>query len=341
MSTTAPRTGGSRDGTTGPPGHGRWEERAHRLHVRVVALRALLARWEARAPKMVAIARALFYPCALALVAYMGYKAARATDFSTLHWWPLAAAYLVALVWWLSLAGGWASLVADRSAVVPWCQTQVARYVPGGFWAVVARATTVQGRIRDKLTAVTAENTILLCVSMAIGALWACLHDWRWLPVIPVALAPLLVSRWLEKRTRISRRQVSRTAGVYAIGYIAYGVVGLLVQVAVSGSENVANPLYVAGAACVAWAVGLVVVFAPGGVGVRELVYIWMLASLLPTAQLEAAAVASRLVTVAAELTVLAVVTRPGARRARAERDAATTAASDDAEAAGARGSGD
>ncbi|HET8717255.1 MAG TPA: hypothetical protein VFM50_05835, partial [Nocardioidaceae bacterium] len=63
----------------------------------------------------------------------------------------------------------------------------------------------------------------------------------------------------------------------------------------------------------VAWAVGLVVVIAPGGVGVREVVYVWLLSGLYPTGELETAAIASRLVTVLAELVVLAVVTRPAA----------------------------
>jgi hypothetical protein len=52
-------------------------------------------------------------------------------------------------------------------------------------------------------------------------------------------------------------------------------------------------------------------------VGVRELVYIWMLTGLYPRGELEAAAVTSRLVTVLAELTVLAVVSAPQFRRRR------------------------
>jgi glycosyltransferase 2 family protein len=91
----------------------------------------------------------------------------------------------------------------------------------------------------------------------------------------------------------------------------------------VSGLRSPTYPLYVAGASCVAWAVGLVVVFAPGGVGVRELVYVWMLSGLYPTDQLRAAAVTSRLVTVAAELVVLALTYRI-ARRNRVPSPEAT-----------------
>jgi uncharacterized membrane protein YbhN (UPF0104 family) len=51
-------------------------------------------------------------------------------------------------------------------------------------------------------------------------------------------------------------------------------------------------------------------VIAPGGVGVRELTYVWLLAHVLPRHELQAGAVASRMVTVIAELLVLVVVSR-------------------------------
>lgn len=300
---------------------GRVERFAALAHRRLRSVREAARRWEARAPRVVAVLRALFYPCALALVAYMGYEAARQTDLSSLHYWPLAAACVTAIVWWVCLALGWASLIEGdtRTAVASWCRTQVARYMPGGVWAVVARATTVRGRVRDKFTAVTAENTIVLLVSLAVGGAWASIHSWRWLPLTLLVAAPVLVSGWLEKRTKITRRAVHRTAARYVVGYVAYGVTGVLVQIAVSGLRDPTYPLYVAGAACVAWAVGLVVVFAPGGVGVRELVYVWMLSGLYPGAELRAAAVTSRLVTVLAELVVLALVSRPGRGTPREE----------------------
>lgn len=330
MSTESPPAGGGAGGKVVRHPPGRLERLARAAHRRALALHAAWKRFEARAPQLIAIARALFYPCALALVGFMGYQAARDTNFATLHYWPLVAALGVALVWWICLSLGWASLVGGsrRVAIAAWCRTQVARYLPGGIWAVVARATTVHGRVRDKLTAVTAENVIVCLVALAAGGAWASIHNWRWLPLALLVLLPLLASRWLERRTKITGRQVHRTAATYAIGYFAYGVLGVLVQVAVSGLHDPTYPLYVAGASCVAWAVGLVVVFAPGGVGVRELVYIWMLSGLYPRPQLEAAAVTSRLVSVLAELLVLAVVTRPGWSR-HGDKDAEQTSEDD------------
>lgn len=273
-------------------------------------LHTLAARWRERAPRLVGVARSLFYPCALALVAYMGYHAASEADLASLRPVPLVLAFLTALVWWLGLALGWSFLAGEsshREAMAAWCQTQVARYVPGGIWAVVTRAATVRGRLRDKAAAVTAENVTVLLVSVAVGSAWATARDPRWLPLTLVVAAPVLASRWLERRTRLTRHRVRRTSLTYAVAYGSYGMMSILVQVAVSGTRGgAADLLYVAGAACLAWAVGLVVVIAPGGVGVREVVYVWLLSGLYPTHQLEAAAVVSRVVTVLAELLVLA-----------------------------------
>lgn len=279
-----------------------------------------------RLTRAMAVARTAFYPCALAVVAFMGFGAARATDLSSLRYGPLLLSLGAAVTWWLCLALGWSFLAGERGhrdAMAAWCRTQVARYVPGGIWAVVARATTVSGRVRDKVTAVTAENVIVCLVALAVGGAWAAVRDARWLPLVILAAAPLLVSRWLEQRTRITGARVRRTSVTYAVGYVAYGVTGVLVQLAVSGTGNAHHLLYVASASCVAWAVGLVVVIAPGGVGVREVVYVWLLSGLYPTGELAAAAVAARLVTVLAELVVLAVVTRPGSRREADDADRA------------------
>jgi hypothetical protein len=276
--------------------------------------------WQRRAPRVVAVLRIVYLPLAIALVAYIGYKASTKIDISTIRVWPLVAAYGLALIWWIALACGWSTLLTEQlhwSPFTSWCKTQVARYLPGGIWAPLARATTVQGRVRDKAAAVVAENVIVLCAALGVGAIWATVHNPWWLPLAIIVLAPILGARWLERRTSVTRTGVIRTTGAYSIGFFAYGVTGILTQLAVSGVRHPTYPLYVAGAACLAWAVGLVVVFAPGGVGVREVVYVWTLRSLYPRADLQAAAITSRLVTVLAELTVLAVISLPVLRSGR------------------------
>lgn len=287
---------------------------ALRAHAIVMRLDQRSKHWQARAPRAVAVLRIIYLPLAIALVAYFGYKAYNKIDLSTIRIWPLVIAYGTALAWWLALACGWSTLITERVRRIPvtaWCKTQVARYLPGGIWAPLARATTVQGRVRDKAAAVAAENVIVLAAALGVGAIWATVHNPAWLPLALVVVLPILCGRWLERRTKVTRSGVVRTTGVYAVGFVAYGFTGILTQLAVSGIRHPTYPLYVAGAACLAWAVGLVVVFAPGGVGVREVVYVWTLRSLYPKADLQAAAITSRLVTILAELTILAIVSMP------------------------------
>ena len=292
--------------------------RGHRMLTR------LSARWQElqrRLPRVVAVARIIYLPLALLLVGYIGYDAATRVDLSTIRIWPLALAYATSLVWWVALACGWSTLITERihlGPVTSWCKTQVTRYLPGGIWAPLTRATTVPGRVRDKAAAVVAENVIVLSAAVGVGALWATVHNPAWLPLAFVAVLPILCGRWLERRTKVTRTAVIRTTGIFSLGYVAYGLTGIFTQIAVSGIRDPTYPLYVAGAACLAWAVGLVVVFAPGGVGVREVVYVWVLRDLYPRADLQAAAISARLVTVLAELTVLALLSLPLWRSDRA-----------------------
>jgi hypothetical protein len=296
------------------------------LRARDLALRLgdAWSRFADRAPRVIAVVRIVYLPLAIALVAYIGYGAAGKIEFSSIRVMPLVLAYFAAVVWWVALATGWSTLITERiryAQFAAWCKTQVARYLPGGIWAPVTRATTVHGRLRDKATAVLAENVTVAAVALGIGGLWATVHQPAYLPLIVMVALPAAAGRWLERRTKVTTTAIRRTSAFYAVGYIAYGVSALLTQIAVSGVRHPTYPLYVAGAACIAWVAGLVVVFAPGGVGVREVVYIWLLRGLYPHAQLQAAAVTSRLVTVAAELTVLSVISLPILGRSRTAVD--------------------
>jgi glycosyltransferase 2 family protein len=317
-------------GTPDAHGQPRWIIARERWKIRLLLMITAFQRWQARAPRVIAFLRIVYYPIALSIVGYIAYSAMQEIPANSLRYGPLVVAYLFALVWWSCLAIGWSTLTTEKVQIGPvstWCRTQVARYFPGGFWGPVARATTVQGRVRNKVVTVTAENVIVLCVALGIGGLWASVHNPLWLPLAIVALAPLAGIGILERRSQITRRGVIRTGIVYAIGFICYGLSGVFSQIAFSGVHDPTYPLYVAGASCVAWAVGLVVVFAPGGVGVREVVYIWMLSGLsYSNADLKGAAIASRLVSILAELTVLAVVTRPRLHRRAAAASAAKAA---------------
>ena len=253
------------------------------------------------------------YIGSLAIVAAVAVQAGDDLDPGSLELWPLPLALVLVAVWWLLLASGWGLLVAGRVGrrdVGTWCRTQALRYLPGGLWAPASRVVVVRGRLLDKFATVAAENVIALCAALALGGIaLAASGDPAWAAVALVLAVPAVASRFLASRTRVAPDRVVPATAVYAAAFAAYAVAAVLVQGSVSGFDD---SLAVAGAALVAWGAGLVVVIAPGGVGVREAAYVGLLAgSSLSDGDLAAAAVTLRVLTVFAEVVVLLVVARP------------------------------
>jgi hypothetical protein len=267
----------------------------------------------ARLRPFVPVLRIAGYVGSLAIVAVVAVEAGDDLDPSDLDLWPLPPALALIAVWWVLLGSGWALLVAGRVRRIDigsWCRTQALRYLPGGLWAPASRVVIVRGRMIDKLATVAAENVIALCAALALGgAALAATGRPAWLAAVPALALPTLGSRFLASRTRVAPERVVPATALYVGAFAAYAVAGVLVQGAVSGFDDW---LEVAGAALVAWGVGLVVVIAPGGVGVREAAYVGLLAgSSLSDGDLAAAAVTLRVLTIFAEVGVLLVAARP------------------------------
>ncbi len=258
------------------------------------------------------VLRVVGYAGSLAIVAAVAVQAGGELDPASLELWPLPPALALVTVWWLLLAAGWGLLVAGavrRADVGSWCRTQALRYLPGGLWAPASRVVIVRGTLLDKFATVGAESVIALCAALALGGV-ALTASGRpaWLALALAIAVPALASRYLASRTRVAPERAVPATAVYAAAFAAYAVAAVLVQGAVSGFDD---PLAVAGAALVAWGAGLVVVIAPGGVGVREAAYVGLLAGTMSESDLAAAAVTLRILTVFAEVGVLLVAARP------------------------------
>lgn len=284
-------------------------ERSWRARAAVVATRG--ARW---LPAL----RAVGYAAAIAVVAAMGAVAARDVSLGELDWRLLAPAIACAAVWWLLLGLGWSVLASGgptRTDVGLWCRTQTLRYLPGGVWAPASRVVATGGHVVDRFTTVGAENVIALGAALSLGAaaLAAAGRPW-WLPLVLAPALPLGASRVTADRTRVDPRRAWRATGTYLAAFVAYAAGATAVQLAVSGPEPV---LAVAGSAAIAWGAGLVVVFAPGGIGVRELVYVGLLTNQVDAADAAAGAITMRLVTIVAELAILVLAGAPRMRRSR------------------------
>jgi Dolichyl-phosphate-mannose-protein mannosyltransferase len=256
--------------------------------------------------------RIVAFTAAVSIVVFMCVRAAQDVKLDELSWWPLPFALAATTAWWVLLARGWSVLVTGhfaRDDAATWCRTQTLRYLPGGVWAPASRATVLHGGWLDRISTVAAENVIALCAALAIGgAAIAASGAPLWLPLVIALAIPALGSRLVSDHTRLAPERTHRATLNYLIAFLGYAVAAMLVQTAVSGFTD---PFEVAGVAAVAWAAGLVVVIAPGGVGVRELVYVALLSHAFPDGELAAAAVTLRGLTIVAELGVLLLVGRP------------------------------
>jgi hypothetical protein len=256
--------------------------------------------------------RVVRFTLAVALVVVMLVVAVRTVRFDSLTWWLLAPALAATLVWWTLLARGWAILAGGRATrrdMGTWCRTQVFRYLPGGIWAPTSRVAIVGGSAVDRLATVAAENLVSLCAALGLGgAALAASGRPAWAAVVLAPVVPIAAARLARTRTRLDQPRLLRATANGLLAFAGYLAAAVLVQAAVSGWEH---PLLVAGAAGVAWAAGLVVVFAPSGLGARELAYAGLLAPGFAHGDVAAAAVVLRVVTIVAELLILLSLGRP------------------------------
>jgi uncharacterized membrane protein YbhN (UPF0104 family) len=265
----------------------------------------------------VPVLRVVGYLGALAIVVAVAVRAGDQLDPAQLDLWLLPPALALVAAWWLLLAAGWGLLVSGvvrRADLASWCATQALRYLPGGLWGPASRVAIVRGRMLDRLATVAAENVTALCAALGLGGIaLAASGRPAWLPLVLALAVPALASRLVAGRTRVAPERAVPATVAYVAAFAAYAVAAALVQAAVSGFDD---SLAVAGAALVAWAAGLVVVVAPGGVGVREVAYVGLLGGAIAEADLAAAALTLRVLTVFAEVGVLVVAGRPGAEPA-------------------------
>jgi hypothetical protein len=255
----------------------------------------------ARRDNLVRAARVLGFLGALAIVAIVAVRAIRDAPPRELDWPLLVVAVLGCIWWWLLLARGWAMLMSGRwtrADAAVWFRTQALRYLPGGIWAPASRLTVARGSPADRIRTVAAENIGALVAGLALGGLALALAGRiAWLPLILVPLAPVLLVR-----LNLLPAGSPPTVPVYLLAFAGYVAAAIFAQATVSGWHDSA---LVAGAACIAWAAGLVVVVAPSGLGVREVVYVGLLAGAFAKGEPAAGAVVLRLVTIVAELLVL------------------------------------
>jgi uncharacterized membrane protein YbhN (UPF0104 family) len=262
----------------------------------------------------------------------------------------LAGAIVVAFLAALPLCESWRVLMRNLGSPLPrrasyriFFLGQLAKYVPGSMWSVIAHAEVASdhGVARPRTATASLLNLGVVAATAALVGIPAVFIAaggrpvvWLGLAVVPVllvALHPRVVNRGINYALRrlgrppldapISGRALLAAAGWAAIAWIAYGLHTALLVRSLGVTDGRVFIVSTCGFA-LAWVVGLLVPFAPAGGGVRELVLVGALSPVAPSPVGLAVAIISRVTLTVVDLVLAAIAAalgRNGSNRAARE----------------------
>ena len=171
--------------------------------------------------------------------------------------------------------------------------SNLGKYVPGGFWPALGRVALAPSMSLSRAHAAvslvleaglsTAGGLIVFALSLAFGGtLPKGTEPWQWVVlavVLVVCLHPAIFRRALGAAFRVARVKQEAPSlsypvtlglvALYAVSWLVAGAAFLAFSHAIV-ADATGNVLQYAGAYAAASVAGLVVLFAPGGIGVRE-----------------------------------------------------------------------
>jgi uncharacterized membrane protein YbhN (UPF0104 family) len=263
-------------------------------------------------------------------------------------WTTVALAFFVSAVFLALTFIAWRIILQDVGARISWGGAtvvygvgQLGKYVPGGVWNIVAGAelgTSHRVPRRATVVSLAVASVLTLVTGFAVGTLSFLFAprlagDWWWVALvlspIVVCLFPPVMNRLIALGMRMLRREalpssmsyrgLGGATGVTLAAWVASGVQLWLIAVGMGMTPSPTSLIVCVGASALGWAVGYVAVFAPAGVGVREVVVLVALGGMLPEGSVLTAVVLSRVLMIVADLVFAGVgftVARVARRRA-------------------------
>ncbi len=234
---------------------------------------------------------------------------------------------------WRSILVAWGHVLPYRTAARIWCISNLGRYVPGKVWSIAGLAVLAKNAgVEGTAAAAAAVAMQVLAIGtgaavVAIGAPGAASPTGILLAIVVAALfVGLLVwKRAMHRLAALAQSAVTLTplppsaaflaAAITLASWITYGFAfwllgeGLLAQTMPPWGTTVG--IFAAG-----YIVGLLALFAPGGIGVRELVHVALLGPLVGNGGALAVSIAARLLLTFTEIGA-AVVTLAIGRQGR------------------------
>jgi glycosyltransferase 2 family protein len=186
------------------------------------------------------------------------------------------------------------------SSAAIYLQSQLGKYVPGSLWQYASRSTLATSR-GIPLGVVLRSLPIELSSTAFVAAAFSMLLL-GWWGLIGVATVVAVASQLASTvRLPLAVRIAAKTTALYAGTWVLISFSFWMAARALVDVSAARLPVY-GGAFAVAWIVGLVAIYAPGGIGVREVLLVAILRPRIGTADAVLVATASRVVFTAADL---------------------------------------
>lgn len=230
------------------------------------------------------------------------------------------------------LGTNWLSVIRRAGVRAPWRRGiawfyvgQLGKYVPGGIWPIVGQAELAHRGATPRATAYVSTALAMVAAFLgaaAVGAVSGLVSSpgGRLLPggilcALAVLFAALAIPAVRSALHRITARLSGRTlllpdarwfAGLVARHlpvWVAFSGMNVFAVVAVGGDLDTSLVVELIYVTSISWMVGFAAVGVPGGIGVRETVFISMMTSPLGAGVAVSAALLSRLVAIAVDLT--------------------------------------
>jgi uncharacterized membrane protein YbhN (UPF0104 family) len=242
-----------------------------------------------------------------------------------LAWYDVAGAVACVLAGLGCMLLAWRALLAGLGSALPLPAAirvmfigQLGKYVPGAVWALAAQVELARDYDVPRRRS-TAASLVGMAVTLVVGLIaagvmlpltsaHAARHYWWVLAVTPLAVAclhPRVIKFGLDLVLKVLHRDpleesvgaaaMARALAWTTLGWLFYGAHAwfLISDFADKGAHTFALAL---GGYALAWAVGFLIIFFPGGIGPREVALIAVLAPVLPSASALVVALASRVV---------------------------------------------
>jgi hypothetical protein len=231
------------------------------------------------------------------------------------------------LLAWRALLAGLGSPLPLPAAIRVMFVGQLGKYVPGAVWALAAQVELARDYDVPRRRSTTA-SLVGMAVTLVVGLIAAGImlpltsadaagHYWWVLAVTPLAVAclhPRVIKFGLNLALRVLRRPpleesvsaaaMARALAWTTLGWLFYGAHAwfLISDFAGKGGggegtdKGVHTFALALGGYALAWAIGFLIIFFPGGIGPREVALIAVLAPVMPSGSALVVALASRVV---------------------------------------------